>query len=241
MKINDLENLSNKNSAKKNFGEEIKRFREAKGLNQTQLAQNSLLDSAFLSRLLSGEKKPKIEHILALSNALDVTPIELIYETEYSSLLEDWVTMDQYKAIKEEKDNFSRKTEELETENITLRAEVEDLKKRIAQVREDNHKLTETAFLYEKCSEQLKQSRNENNKLLQEKSQLQNSQNVYQQQVNKLKVALNEYKNAYDVNKQRMDGLERLLRDSKAEKVSVGIISAAIAATLTAIATSDKK
>lgn len=241
MKVNEVETLSNKNSPKKTFGDEIKRLREAKGLNQTQLASNSSLDSAFLSRLLSGDKKPKIEHILALANALDVTPIELVFETEYSSLLEDWVTMDQYKAIKEEKDSLSRKTEELETENITLKSEVEDLKKRIAQLSEDNHKLTETAFLYEKCSEQFKQLRNENNKLLQEKSQLQNVQNTYQQQINKLKVALNEYKNAYENNLLRMEGLERLLRESKAEKVSVGILSAAIAATLTAVITSDKK
>lgn len=241
MNIYNAENLSNRNPVKKNFAEEIKRLREAKGLNQSQLAQNSNLDSAFLSRLLSGEKKPKIEHILALANTLDVTPIELVYETEYSALLEDWVTMDQYKGIKEEKDSLNRKTEELTMENITLKSEVEDLKKRIAQLSEDNHKLTETAFLYEKCSEQLKQLRNENNKLLQEKSHLQNLQSTYQQQINKLKVALNEYKNAYENNLLRMEGLEKLLRDSKAEKVSVGILSAAIAATLTAVITADKK
>ncbi len=241
MNINDARNLSNNNSLKKNFGEEIKRLREAKGLNQTQLASNSSLDSAFLSRLLSGDKKPKIEHILALANALDVTPIELVYETEYCNLLEDWVTMDQYRAIKEEKDSLYRKTEELETENIALRSEVEEFKKRITKLGADNLKLTDTVFLYEKSLEKLTVLRNENDKLIQEKFKLQSAKSNQEQQINSLKINLNQYKNAYENNLLRMEGLERLLRESKADKVSVGIISAALAATVTAAFTLDKK
>lgn len=69
------------------------RVRELRGqrMSQTELADKTELAPAALSRILSGERTPRMEHLLALAAALDVTVAELIAGTDAADIAGDWV------------------------------------------------------------------------------------------------------------------------------------------------------
>jgi transcriptional regulator with XRE-family HTH domain len=61
-----------------NIGDRIKSLRLQKGWSQAYLAEKSNIDSRNLSRLETGKAKPKLSTIISLSNALCVTPNDIL-------------------------------------------------------------------------------------------------------------------------------------------------------------------
>lgn len=78
------------------FAERVRRLREAKKYTQNELADKAELAPAALSRILSGDRAPRMEHILALAEALAVTVSELTQGTEAAAAVEAWVSRERY-------------------------------------------------------------------------------------------------------------------------------------------------
>lgn len=69
------------------FGDNIKRFREAKGMSQDELAKKAGYTSrSTISCIESGKRDCTQKQILALANALGVSPGELLEDNEKSAL-----------------------------------------------------------------------------------------------------------------------------------------------------------
>ena len=64
---------------KKNIGEKIKFFRKQKGLSQEALAEKINLEMKSLSRIESGHNYPQCENLIAISNALEISPWQLYF------------------------------------------------------------------------------------------------------------------------------------------------------------------
>ena len=64
---------------KKNIGEKIKFFRKRKGLSQEALAEKINLEMKSLSRIESGHNYPQCENLIAISNALEISPWQLYF------------------------------------------------------------------------------------------------------------------------------------------------------------------
>jgi transcriptional regulator with XRE-family HTH domain len=59
------------------FGATIRRFREARGLTQAQLAEGASLSSTYLGIIERGENVPTLSVVLQLAAALGLHPMEL--------------------------------------------------------------------------------------------------------------------------------------------------------------------
>lgn len=88
--------------------------------SQTELAERADLAPAALSRILSGERTPKMEHLLALASALEVTVAELVDGTDAASAISDWVRREDYEAVE-------AKRLQIEKELLAERAQVQAL------------------------------------------------------------------------------------------------------------------
>lgn len=234
---NDLSNEKNKKS--NSLSIRIRQLRDEKGLTQTQLAQKAELDSAVLSRLLSGEKTPRMEHVLALANALEINPIELIFGTEHENILEKWVSIEEFKKQAIEKDSIEKKYEDVLISNKSLQNENESLKNRIEQLNTDNRKLLDQAFLAEKYRIDLEDTIKRNEKLLNENTILFKERALLQANVKNLQNQVISKKNEINNLEFRIREFEKFIRDSKSEKVNVAIVSAGIAAMLVALTKKD--
>jgi transcriptional regulator with XRE-family HTH domain len=80
------------------FGDRVRRLREGKGLKQSDLAASADLDPAALSRILAGERSPRMEHLIAIARGLSVTVSDLVGGTDAESMLSEWVTREQFTA-----------------------------------------------------------------------------------------------------------------------------------------------
>jgi transcriptional regulator with XRE-family HTH domain len=59
------------------FGANVARAREQRGLSQSQLARKIEVVDTYISRIETGRAQPSFRLILALANQLDTTPAEL--------------------------------------------------------------------------------------------------------------------------------------------------------------------
>ena len=64
------------------FEERLKSIMQKQGLTQKELAIRSGITEASMSKYLSGERTPRIDVIINLSRALEVTTDELLCETD---------------------------------------------------------------------------------------------------------------------------------------------------------------
>lgn len=71
--------MSEKNNVA--IGKRVKQFRISAKLNQNQLAERAEIDSNNLSRIERGLITPTLETVLKLSNALQITPNDILLES----------------------------------------------------------------------------------------------------------------------------------------------------------------
>lgn len=64
------------------FEEKLKSIMQKQGLTQKELAIRSGITEASMSKYLNGERTPRIDVIINLSRALEVTTDELLGETD---------------------------------------------------------------------------------------------------------------------------------------------------------------
>ena len=71
--MNKIKTMKNKNLAKK-----VKDLRKRKGISQEELSENSNLSLRTIQRIENGESEPTGDSLKKISNALNITPDELI-------------------------------------------------------------------------------------------------------------------------------------------------------------------
>ena len=69
---------------RKIFGENVRNLRAARQVTQTQVAEQCGIFRTYLSRIESGEANPSLTVIVALAQALEVLPHELLYTRDSS-------------------------------------------------------------------------------------------------------------------------------------------------------------
>ena len=80
------------------FGDKIRRMLDEAKRTQADVADAAELAPAVVSRIMSSERPPRMEHILALARALEVSPGTLVLGTSASSVLGEWVPRTQLDA-----------------------------------------------------------------------------------------------------------------------------------------------
>lgn len=68
------------------FGPVLRRFRQEKNLSQEELAARIDISPSYISRMESNVKKPSLEMVFRLADALDVKPHLLVKSLEESKL-----------------------------------------------------------------------------------------------------------------------------------------------------------
>ena len=63
---------------KESLSQNIKRLRKERGISQEKLALKAEIDRSYMSELERCLANPSIDALLRISNALDVTPSELL-------------------------------------------------------------------------------------------------------------------------------------------------------------------
>ncbi|ART82222.1 transcriptional regulator [Oceanisphaera profunda] len=66
------------NEIKKQFGKNVKLFRQKIGISQEALAEKSSLHRTYIGSVERGERNISLENIVHLASALGVTPEELL-------------------------------------------------------------------------------------------------------------------------------------------------------------------
>jgi len=69
------------------LGENIKKFREYKGLTQVQLAERIGVQQSYIAKLEKAVKSPTIMMVKAISKELDCKLEDLIYEDNQDSTI----------------------------------------------------------------------------------------------------------------------------------------------------------
>ena len=65
-------------SAQAEFGETLRRLRQAAGLTQEQLGDRCDMNLSAVSRLERGHRNPRLDTLVRLAHALDVPPAALL-------------------------------------------------------------------------------------------------------------------------------------------------------------------
>jgi transcriptional regulator with XRE-family HTH domain len=71
--------------AESQFGKEIKRRRDARGLSQEELAHRAEVHSSYISQLERGVKSPTLGVICRLAKALEVQPSVIVSAVDDST------------------------------------------------------------------------------------------------------------------------------------------------------------
>ena len=74
---------------RKLFGINVKRFREAAGLSQAEIAARMGVDRAYISAIERGLQNATLLSIWEIAQALEVRPVALLEEPDLSAPLSD--------------------------------------------------------------------------------------------------------------------------------------------------------
>lgn len=66
------------NQIKKQFGNNVKNYRQGLGISQEALAEKASLHRTYIGSVERGERNISLENIVQLANALRVSPSELL-------------------------------------------------------------------------------------------------------------------------------------------------------------------
>lgn len=83
------------------FGERLQSALEARGKSQSWLADECGLSASIVSRLVSGDREPKPEHVIGIASILACSIADLLDGTEQADLLIGWVRVEEIKRVQE--------------------------------------------------------------------------------------------------------------------------------------------
>jgi transcriptional regulator with XRE-family HTH domain len=120
------------------FSKRVRTLAESKKLTQSELAQRAELDGSLVSKLLTdtdaSRREPRIEHIISLARALEVTPRELVAGTTAEVVLGEWVPRRELEDESKSRAQAQARVTNLETDLAAANAEVRVLKVEVSSV-----------------------------------------------------------------------------------------------------------
>ena len=76
------------------LGLRVRQQREIKNLTQSQLARKTSVTASFIGHIERGEKKASVETVVALCNALEISPSVLLQDSLSDAALHSQVVID---------------------------------------------------------------------------------------------------------------------------------------------------
>ena len=64
------------------FGENVRRFRQAKGLSQEEFAHQAGLHTTYVSGVENGHRNPTVRVVAKIASALEIEPAQLFLNPE---------------------------------------------------------------------------------------------------------------------------------------------------------------
>lgn len=64
------------------FGENVRRFRQAKGLSQEEFAHQAGLHTTYVSGVENGHRNPTVRVVAKIASALEIEPAQLFLKPE---------------------------------------------------------------------------------------------------------------------------------------------------------------
>ncbi|HXK16721.1 MAG TPA: helix-turn-helix transcriptional regulator, partial [Polyangiaceae bacterium] len=120
------------------FSHRVRAILERDKITQGELAQRSELDGSLVSKLLTdtdaSRREPRIEHIIAIASALEITPRELVAGTEAEKVLGEWIPRAELAAESKIRAQAQARATNLETELVGAKAEASAAKVEITSL-----------------------------------------------------------------------------------------------------------
>ena len=127
-------------SAAETFGRRVREILDARKQTIADLAERAELAASLVSKLLTetdaARREPRLEHVLAISRALEVPPRELVLGTTAESLLGEWVPRAEF-------DEESKARSASQTEAAQLRTELAGARTEVATLRSTTEQLSQ--------------------------------------------------------------------------------------------------
>ena len=76
------------------MGERVRRLREMNGWTQSELAERVNVSGSFIGHIERGEKKASVDTVVALCNALEVSPSVLLQDSLSDAVMQSQLAFD---------------------------------------------------------------------------------------------------------------------------------------------------
>ncbi len=218
------------------FADRVKDLREKKAISQTDLARAAGLAPAALSRLLTGERRLKMDHVVVLARALGTTAIELTHGTTAEEITREWVPRSEFDGADAARSDAERELEICRADLAARSAERDSLREAISALTEKTSELeralaraTADAARAEQLSEERNNLKRTVHDLQGQVANLRASADSFRAQAAAAQALANRNYQAWHEAKSRVASLEAGLASAQGEKVAVGVITAALA------------
>jgi transcriptional regulator with XRE-family HTH domain len=118
------------------FAERVRRLREERGWSQNELAESADLAPTALSRVLSGVRELRMEHVVALAWALEITLTELVGGTTAAGLVLEWIPRARFEDAERARVDALRELEAARADAAARGAEADSLIVAVATLHE---------------------------------------------------------------------------------------------------------
>lgn len=217
------------------FRSRVKGLREKRGWSQVDLAREAGLAPALLSRLLSGERNPRMDHVSAIARALGVTVIELTEGTAVADVVKEWVPRAEFERADLARADAERDLEVSRAEASALRAEAASLRESVGTL---SRRSAEVERELAKCSAEASRAKH----LAAQNGELSGQVHALRSQVASLQAEAAHHReaaeqagqlanrnfSAWQLARSRIAALEADLAKAKNDKMAVGVFSAAL-------------
>lgn len=109
------------------FGDRVRRLREKRGWSQAELAEKAGLAPTALSRILKGDRDPRMGHLVELASALEISLTELVAGTTAAGAVLDWVPRERLGECERARVEMIRERDVARAEAAARTAEAESL------------------------------------------------------------------------------------------------------------------
>jgi transcriptional regulator with XRE-family HTH domain len=232
------------NQRPESLAERVKRLREAKQLGQNELAERAELAPAALSRILNGERTPRMEHLLALAQALEITVTELVAGSDSQDVVGAWISRERFEASERARVDAQREFEVARAELSAKAVEIDALKKtnaehtaKVQQLERDLAYARADRDEAQRLRAELASARRDLGAISAERDRLRASSNELEQRIRSASLTSAMYQRSYDEACARIAQLQQDLENQHGGQVAAGVIGAGLGAILTAIAT----
>jgi transcriptional regulator with XRE-family HTH domain len=120
------------------FHERVRALLDERGMSFAELASAAELDASIVSRLLaeseSMRREPRLEHVLAIARAFEMSPGELVSGTSAQDVLGAWVQRTELEREVAARMTSQTEAANLRTEMAGMRAQVATLNAYVAQL-----------------------------------------------------------------------------------------------------------